>query len=306
MTWPTPSSGRATPGRSSGNGLADVLLGEAEPTGRLAQAWPADASQAGDLLDYDVIATHATPWFARTAHRYGLGHGLTYGAPTYADLRCTPGPLRDGDEVVAHVTVTNPGARPAHELVQLYVDAPAHRLPYPHRVVAHARVVVPPGGTTVATLRVPVADLAVWDVTRDRWVVEPGRYVLTAAPSSAHDGRRAELWVAGEPVPPRDLRTRAARAVDADALTGVDPADLAPATGTCVQVRPRQRAAAGLRRGRGDRGRADRGAHPPGRRAVELPWTRPTGRSRRASTCPPTAAGTTGARSRHPWPRGPP
>jgi len=224
-------------GQELGNGLADVLLGEAEPTGRLAQEWPADASQAGDLLDQDVIATHATPWFARTAHRYGLGHGLTYGAPTYADLRCTPGPLRDGDEVVAHVTVTNPGARPAHELVQLYVDAPAHRLPYPHRVVAHARVVVPPGGTTVATLRVPVADLAVWDVTRDRWVVEPGRYVLTAAPSSAHDGRRAELWVAGEPVPPRDLRTRAARAVDADALTGVDPADLAPATGTCVQVR---------------------------------------------------------------------
>ncbi|WP_249670815.1 glycoside hydrolase family 3 C-terminal domain-containing protein [Cellulomonas wangleii] len=224
-------------GQELGNGLADVLLGEAEPTGRLAQEWPADAAQAGDLLDQDVIATHATSWYSRTRPRYGLGHGLTYGAPVYDDLWCTPGPVRDGDGVVAHVTVTNAGDRPAHELVQLYVDAPEHRLAYPHRVVAHTRVVVPPGGTAVATLHVAVADLAVWDVTRDRWVVEPGRYVLTAAPSSAHDGPRADLWVAGDPVPPRDLRTRPARAVDADALAGVDPADLTPTTGTCVQVR---------------------------------------------------------------------
>lgn len=226
-------------GQELGHGLADVLVGDAEPTGRLAQEWPVDAAQAGDLLDHDIIATRTTHWYAPTAPRYGLGHGLTYGDVAYTDLRVDggTGPARDGDEVVVHVTVANRGARPAHELVQVYVDAPAHRLPYPHRLVAHTRVVVPAREQAVATLCVPVGHLAVWDVTRDRWVVEPGRYVLGAGPSSSLAALRAEVDVDGEPVPPRDVRTAAVRAADADDLDGVDLAETTRATGTCVQVR---------------------------------------------------------------------
>lgn len=232
-------------GQELGHGLVDVLLGDVEPTGRLAQEWPADAAQAGDLLDYDVIATRTTTWYAPGAPRYGLGHGRTYGEAVTTDLRLvapdgTPrGPRAAGpdDEVVAVVTLTNAGRSPAHELVQLYVDAPAHRLPYPHRLVAHARVTLAPGQRADVPLRLRVADLAVWDVTRDRWTVEPGRYVLSTGPSSAHATHRVELDVDAPPVPPRDLRRAPVRAADADELEGLDLADHSPATGTCVQVR---------------------------------------------------------------------
>lgn len=232
-------------GQELGAGLADVLLGDTEPTGRLAQEWPVDAAQAGNLLDYDIVATRTTHWYSPRPPRYGLGHGLTYGDVAYLDLRvegtavATGGTRRDrpDGEVVAHVTLANHGTRPAHELVQVYVDAPDHRLPFPHRLVAHRRVVVPPGGRATATLRVPLGQLAVWDVTRDRWVVEPGRYLLGAGPSSALVARQVALDVAGEPVPPRDLRTTPVRAADADELQGVDLADTTAAAGTCVQVR---------------------------------------------------------------------
>ncbi|MDQ0424238.1 glycoside hydrolase family 3 C-terminal domain-containing protein [Cellulomonas iranensis] len=226
-------------GQEHGHGLADVLLGDVEPTGRLAQEWPADAAQAGDLLDYDVIATRTTSWYSPTPHRYGLGHGRTYGDVRYValDVAADRAPVDEDATLVAHVTVENRGARPAHELVQLYVDAPGHRLPYPHRLVAHARVVVAPGATSVVALRVPVRDLAVWDVTRDRWVVEPGRYVLGAGPSSTAVAQRADVDVAGAPVPPRELRDRPVRVADADDLRGVDLSERTRETGTCVQVR---------------------------------------------------------------------
>lgn len=238
-------------GQELGHGLTDVLLGDAEPTGRLAQEWPVDAAQAGDLLDYDIVATRTTHWYSRRPPRYGLGHGLTYGDVTYTDLRVDGGADGTGrvrvvggtrrerppGEVLARVTLTNRGARPAHELVQVYVDAPGHRLPFPHRLVAHRRVTVPAGGQVEVELPVPLGQLAVWDVTRDRWVVEPGRYVLGAGPSSALVSRCADLLVDGEPVPPRDLRTAPVRAADADDLVRVDLAEATRPTGTCVQVR---------------------------------------------------------------------
>ncbi len=233
-------------GQEHGHGLADVLLGDVEPTGRLAQEWPADAAQAGDLLDYDVIATRTTSWYSPAPHRYGLGHGRTYGDVRYlaldvaadrAGVHADRAPVDEDATLVARVTVENRGARPAHELVQLYVDAPEHRLPYPHRLVAHARAVVAPGATAVVELRVPVRDLAVWDVTRDRWVVEPGRYVLGAGPSSTAVAQRADVDVTGEPVPPRDLRDRPARAADADDLRDLDLSERTRDAGTCVQVR---------------------------------------------------------------------
>ncbi len=225
-------------GQELGHGLTDVLLGDVEPTGRLTQAWPADEAWAGDVLDYDVIGGRTTEWYAAAPPRFGLGHGLTYGDVRYTGLRTdAPEPVDDGATVVVRVEVANDGPRPAHELVQVYVDAPDHRLPYPHRLVAHGRVVVAPGASAVVELPVAVADLAVWDVTRDRWVVEPGRYVLGAGPSSAHVALRADVVVTGEPVPPRDLRTAPVRAADADVLDGVDLAALTPDLGTCVQVR---------------------------------------------------------------------
>lgn len=225
-------------GQELGHGLVDVLVGDVEPTGRLAQAWPADEVQSGDVLDYDVIAGRTTEWYSPTPPRFGLGHGLTYGDVRYDALALDPAaPVAPDATVVARVTVTNAGTRPAHELVQLYVDAPAHRLPYPHRLVAHARAVVAPGATVVVELSLDVADLAVWDVTRDRWVVEPGRYVLSTGPSSDRTGHARDLDVTGEPVPPRDARSAPVRAADADDLRGVDLAALTPERGTCVQVR---------------------------------------------------------------------
>lgn len=242
-------------GQELGHGLTDVLVGDAEPTGRLAQAWPALVEDVGDLLDYDIIAAGHTTWYATAAPRYALGHGLTYGAVTYvaASLSVTSVAASvaaaDADEDLASggratvpvtVTVRNDGARRAHELVQVYADAPGHRLPYGHRLVAHTRVVLEPGQSRDVEVAVPLARLATWDVTRDRFVVEPGEYVLGIGPSAATLPLTTTVTVTGEPVPPRAVVGHAVRAADADDLVDVELSARTRERGTAVQVARRR------------------------------------------------------------------
>lgn len=224
-------------GQELGHGLVDVLVGDTEPTGRLAQTWVADPSHVGPLLDYDVIAAGSTYWYARHEPLYAFGHGLSYSRVEYDAATVSAQTVAPDDVVDVRVSVTNTGERPVDELVQVYTSAPGHRLTVPRRkLVAHARALVAPGATTAVTLPVRVADLAVWDVTRGLLVVEPGRYELHVGPSSAATGHVLQLDVEGAPVPPRAALGAVVRAVDFDDLDGIEIAERTPDLGEAVQV----------------------------------------------------------------------
>ena len=244
-------------GQELGHGLVDVLTGDREPTGRLAQTWFADEAHVGDLLDYDIITAGSTYWYARHQPLYAFGHGLSYTHVEYTAIELSRPVLEvattaaadgavdaAGSAVEARVHVTNTGSRPVAELVQLYVAAEAHRLPVPsRRLIGHARVALEPGASCVVTLPVVARDLAVWDVTRDRFVTEPGRYRVLAGRSCVDLPLRADLDVHGEPVPPRVALGRALRAVDFDEADRIQIAERTRESGEAVQVA--ERASAG-------------------------------------------------------------
>src|SRR5450759_2079510 len=73
-------------GQELGHGLVDVLTGDREPTGRLAQTWVADEAHAGDLLAYAIIAAGSTYWYARHEPLYAFGHGLSYTRVEYTAI----------------------------------------------------------------------------------------------------------------------------------------------------------------------------------------------------------------------------
>jgi beta-glucosidase len=89
------------------------------------------------------------------------------------------------------------------------------------------------GQTRTVTLRVPVKDLAHWDVTRSKWVVETGTYDLQVGASSSDIRQRSSVKVNGETIPPRDL-ARTTRAIDFDDYAGVDLVDLSKARGDAI------------------------------------------------------------------------
>ncbi len=203
-------------GQELGHGLVDVLSGDREPTGRLAQSWPMDAAQAGDLFDYDTLRQQATYRHQGAPYAFALGHGLTYStvaydrlvidvpdavapAPTLRHPALTP--AADEHPVRVRVRVHNTGGRVAEELVQVYALAPQDAaLPAPRRLlVAYARVRLAPGEEREVEVAFALERLAVWDraarmsgapEVERRMLgpgalrVQPGDYRLAAGPSA--------------------------------------------------------------------------------------------------------------------------
>jgi len=168
-----------------GNALGDVLFGDANPGGRLAQTWPRSLDDLPPMMDYDVRHGR-TYMYARSEPQFPFGYGLSYTTFAYDRLRTSAPELARGGSIDVAVDVTNTGARAGDDVVQLYVRYPDSRVERPIKQLrSFQRVSLAPGETRAVTLRLVASDLAYWDVGRHAWTVEPGRVELLVGPSSA-------------------------------------------------------------------------------------------------------------------------
>ncbi|WLW54616.1 glycoside hydrolase family 3 protein [Streptomyces sp. YU58] len=213
-------------GQETGNALADLLYGDANPSGRLTQTWYRSESDLPSILDYDIIKSDRTYQYFKGRPLYPFGHGLSYTTFRYGDLK------RVGDGY--QVRVTNTGSRAGDEVVQLYVHQRVSRDKQPlKQLKAFEKVSLKPGESRTVRLPLTARDLAHWDVTRSRWVTESGTYDVMAG-SSATDLRARTAWtVRGETIPPRDL-ARTTRAENFDDYSGVRLVDESKVRGTAV------------------------------------------------------------------------
>ncbi len=168
-----------------GHALADVLFGEANPGGRLAQTWPKALEELPPMMDYD-IRHGRTYMYAKAEPQYPFGYGLSYTTFAYANLRTSPAKVAPGGSLDASVDVTNTGARAGEEVVQLYVRYPESKVGRPRKQLrGFARIALAPGEAKTVTVHLAAADLAYWNAARHAWVVEPGRVELLVGRSSA-------------------------------------------------------------------------------------------------------------------------
>ncbi|GGP17433.1 glycoside hydrolase family 3 C-terminal domain-containing protein [Nonomuraea glycinis] len=206
-------------GQEYGHALAEVLFGDADPQGRLTQTWYRAAEELPDLLDYDIITADATYLYFRGTPRHPFGHGLSYTTFGYADLRVR----LSGGELTAEVTVTNTGTREGAEVVQFYTHQRRSRVKQPlRRLRGFDRLRLAPGQSGTARLTLPVSELAFWDVTRSRFVVESAPHRLMVGRSAADLRLSAGFEVAGETIPPRAGLLRAVDHDEYDAVAFVD------------------------------------------------------------------------------------
>lgn len=189
-----------------GLGLIDVIAGDAEPSGRLPQTWWRSTADAGALTDYDIVAGRSTYWYNDAEPLFAFGHGLTYTSVQYRSLEIVA--VEESGVRVA-VTVANDGDRPATEVVQVYTDAPDHRVPFPRRLGGYARVPMQPGEHARVEITVPRDRFSFWDTARGTLTVDPGRYLLSAGPNAADTPLHAEVELAGEAPLPHRLPLRA-------------------------------------------------------------------------------------------------
>jgi len=217
-------------GQEYGHALADVLFGDADASGRLTQTWYRSACELPDIVDYDIIATDATYLYYRGTPLYPFGHGLSYTTFEYRDLRLSVETVEVDGVVDVSVDVVNTGSRVGDEVVQLYTHQQRSRVKQPLRQLrGFARTHLEPGERTTVTMPLRAADLAFWDVTRRRPVVETARHKVLVGRSATHILQTATLNVRGERIPPRDPVAGPLWAVDHDDHCGIALRDEGPA-----------------------------------------------------------------------------
>lgn len=193
-------------GQELGRALADVLFGDYNPAGRLPMTWYRSVDQLADIMDYDIRKGKRTYQYFDGEPLYPFGHGLSYSSFDYVKLVIEGYENLNSRQWTARVTVRNTGDRAGDEVVQLYATVAGSRAERPlKKLVAFERVSLKPGEKRELTLWVRTSDLQLWDVTRDRFVLEAGTYTFAAGGSSADLRLTAALAVDGEVIPARKL-----------------------------------------------------------------------------------------------------
>ncbi|HEY0716021.1 MAG TPA: glycoside hydrolase family 3 C-terminal domain-containing protein, partial [Streptosporangiaceae bacterium] len=187
------------PGQAAGEALADVLLGRAEPGGRLPVTLPAaeadcpvlHAVPVDGMLSYDEGLLIGYRGFDRSGAepQFPFGHGLGYTSWAPESVEVDGGgaiqPAGPGAELDLTVVTRNTGSRSGRDVQQVYVTPPPGDPARPVRTLAaFARVEAAPGETARARVRVPARAFSRWDEAAGGWVYPPGEYTVEAGRSS--------------------------------------------------------------------------------------------------------------------------
>ncbi|KAJ3282917.1 hypothetical protein HK104_010649 [Borealophlyctis nickersoniae] len=191
------------PGQESGNGLADVLFGKVNPSGRLPftiaknpQDYSAHVAYTnnevinyteGLLVDYRWNqAKNITPLFP-------FGHGLSYTTFKYSAATAAPTTAYNARTARVTVTVTNNGKTDGHEVVQLYLRAPAEAQKPFNELKGFERVFLKAGQSQKVTFPLSERDLSYWNTAKGDWVLPRGKFGVCVGASSADVRVKTEL-----------------------------------------------------------------------------------------------------------------
>ena len=185
-------------GTEAGHAVADVLLGRANPSGRLPITVPRSVGQvpvhhaARPTGRPHVPGERYTVGYADApvAPLYPFGHGLSYTRFEYDGLLLDREALEPDGTLRVSVRVRNAGDRAGIETVQLYVGDPVASVSRPvAELRGFERLALAPGETGVARFELDVRDLAfpelAWPGRDPRRVAEAGEFTVRVGPSSA-------------------------------------------------------------------------------------------------------------------------
>lgn len=171
------------PGTEGGNAIAALLLGDANPGGKLPVSWPRSVGQEPLYYSHNLTqnpeAADVRYWDGPSAPLYPFGYGLSYTTFKLGNLKESATAVKSGSSLTVAVDVRNTGAVVGDEVVQLYTHQRSGSASRPVRELkGFRRVTLRPGGMQTVTLTLNTKDLGFWSPQTHRWSVEPGIFDL--------------------------------------------------------------------------------------------------------------------------------
>jgi len=185
------------PGQAGGNALWDVLFGDVNPSGKLAETFPLALDEIAASkyfpmgpkgVEYREALYVGYRYFdkAKQSVRFPFGYGLSYTTFEYSALRLSKAELHDSETLEVSVDVTNVGDRTGKEIVQLYVRDVESTIFRPDKELkGFEKLDLKPGETKTATFTCDKRAFAYYNVHLEDWVVESGIFELLVGASSS-------------------------------------------------------------------------------------------------------------------------
>ncbi|KAF1946318.1 hypothetical protein EJ02DRAFT_441234 [Clathrospora elynae] len=187
-------------GQEAGNALADVLLGNNSPSGKLPTTFPVRVEDnpayhnwPGENLKTvygeGIYVGYRHYERAKIAPLFPFGHGLTYTTFEYGGASASNTVLSESGDITITVSVTNTGSVAAHEIVQAYVKDVKSTLPRPEKELqAFKKVLLQPGETKDVALKLNKYSVGYFDTSLRQtgaWIAEEGVFEVLIGASSA-------------------------------------------------------------------------------------------------------------------------
>lgn len=170
-------------GEETGTGVADVLFGDYNPSGKLPVSFPRSVGQLPIYYDHKPTAKRGY-LYTSSEPLFPFGYGLSYTTFACTDLKVSPARIGPGAEASVSVRVSNTGRRAGEEVVQLYIRDLVSSVTRPvMELKDFARVSLAPGETKTVTFTITPDKLSFYDLNMER-VVEPGSFDIMVGTSS--------------------------------------------------------------------------------------------------------------------------
>jgi len=195
-------------GSEGGNALADVLLGNVNPSGKL--PW----TLAKNLNDYAPHATNSFPgdesityieglfvgyrWFdaKNIEPMYPFGYGLSYTHFEFSDIKTNKSEYSKDDIIEVTFNLKNTGSVDGKEVAQLYISKPESSVErVKQELKGFKKVLVKSGESETVAITLPVLELAYYNEDKKQWEVEPGKYILKIGNSSKSNNETVSIII---------------------------------------------------------------------------------------------------------------
>jgi beta-glucosidase len=181
-------------GEQAGHALANILFGDANPSGKLTISYPRSVGQLPIYYNHKPTARAFDYVNEKSKPLFPFGHGLSYTTFTYSSPRLRDARIKAGATTAVEIDVTNTGPVAGDEIVQLYIHQKVSSATRPVKELKDfARISLKPGERHTVKFAIDGSKLSYWNAAM-KYGVEAGVFEVMVGRSSV-DLQKVELTV---------------------------------------------------------------------------------------------------------------
>lgn len=192
-------------GTEAGNGIADILFGDINPSGKLTMTFPLNVGQVPVFYNSKNTGRPINPENPYEKYRsnyldspnsplYPFGYGLSYTTFNYSEIKLNNTAFNSSEQIIASVDITNTGDRDGEEIVQLYVRDLVGDVTRPVKELKSFRkVLIRKGETITVTFTLRLMDLSYYHQDMS-YRYDPGDFMIFIGTNSA-DTKQSQFTV---------------------------------------------------------------------------------------------------------------